>query len=437
MLTDDEILDLVRECDLDWHAGWAGDDEDNRYTRLVRAVEAALAAAPRGTASEKLIALLREAAGVIETIDADSHNPPTVSWARSVEKEIDGAVREFYAAPPVTAPQPSADPWRDAVEQMLATTEQVASDNPRESLDRLVSWHVSVALDPLVSSDARALVQRGREEVALAATPQGDIERKYEQLRAEIDGGSESMTHSDAMDAVRVWKSAYSVAPAPQPSAEPRYTLDQIADACISAEIPDSKFESISIALQDAQPSAIVSTCDDYPECERERDRLTRERDAALRVALTYAEANAKQAQRVMDLAARLDAAQPSADPSDELVRAARDALAAMIDGMSPVEDGRPHHMVMRYKQALDALRRALESVPETDEARDAGGWIACSDRMPEDDVVVLAYVRDFGRETMVHCPEHGWEGADIGDAEVTHWMPLPAAPEAQGGGRG
>lgn len=39
-LSDDEIRDIVRECDLDWHAGWAGDDEDNRYARLVRAARA-------------------------------------------------------------------------------------------------------------------------------------------------------------------------------------------------------------------------------------------------------------------------------------------------------------------------------------------------------------------------------------------------------------
>ena len=30
----------------------------------------------------------------------------------------------------------------------------------------------------------------------------------------------------------------------------PSITLDQIADACISAEVSDSKFESISIALR-------------------------------------------------------------------------------------------------------------------------------------------------------------------------------------------
>ena len=73
--------------------------------------------------------------------------------------------------------QPSADPWRDAVEQMLATTEQTASDDPRESLDRLIDWHVAVAMDPLVSSDARALIQRGRDEAAAQPSAEPSLVR--------------------------------------------------------------------------------------------------------------------------------------------------------------------------------------------------------------------------------------------------------------------
>ena len=38
--------------------------------------------------------------------------------------------------------------------------------------------------------------------------------------------------------------------PAPQPlTDEPRYTLQEIADACVYADVSDSKFESISIEL--------------------------------------------------------------------------------------------------------------------------------------------------------------------------------------------
>lgn len=39
-LTDDEIIDMVRDADLDWHAGYpVGEDEANRYATLARAVE--------------------------------------------------------------------------------------------------------------------------------------------------------------------------------------------------------------------------------------------------------------------------------------------------------------------------------------------------------------------------------------------------------------
>ncbi|MCV5968462.1 hypothetical protein, partial [Lactococcus petauri] len=40
----------------------------------------------------------------------------------------------------------------------------VASEDPRESINRLINWHVSVALDPCVSSDAQALIDRGKRE---------------------------------------------------------------------------------------------------------------------------------------------------------------------------------------------------------------------------------------------------------------------------------
>jgi hypothetical protein len=42
-LSEEEIVDAVRESDLDWHQGWTLDaTESNRYAQLVRAVEAAL-----------------------------------------------------------------------------------------------------------------------------------------------------------------------------------------------------------------------------------------------------------------------------------------------------------------------------------------------------------------------------------------------------------
>jgi len=54
--------------------------------------------------------------------------------------------------------------WRATVDNMLTTAHMVASDDPRESINRLIDWHVQVALDPSVSSDAQALIDRGRSE---------------------------------------------------------------------------------------------------------------------------------------------------------------------------------------------------------------------------------------------------------------------------------
>ena len=56
------------------------------------------------------------------------------------------------------------NPWREAVDDMLVTCHEVASDDPRESINRLINWNVTVSLDPLVSSAAQELITRGREE---------------------------------------------------------------------------------------------------------------------------------------------------------------------------------------------------------------------------------------------------------------------------------
>lgn len=52
--------------------------------------------------------------------------------------------------------------WRAAVDEMLTVCGGVASDDPRESINRLIDWHVQVALDPTVSSEAKELVDIGK-----------------------------------------------------------------------------------------------------------------------------------------------------------------------------------------------------------------------------------------------------------------------------------
>ena len=40
-LTDEQIVDLVRDVGLDWQSGWTLEDDPNRYLLLARAIEAA------------------------------------------------------------------------------------------------------------------------------------------------------------------------------------------------------------------------------------------------------------------------------------------------------------------------------------------------------------------------------------------------------------
>ena len=56
--------------------------------------------------------------------------------------------------------------WRCAVENELATMESTCASyaTPRDAIRALIDWHVFVALSPEVSSDAEALIERGRRE---------------------------------------------------------------------------------------------------------------------------------------------------------------------------------------------------------------------------------------------------------------------------------
>ena len=59
----------------------------------------------------------------------------------------------------------SADPWRAAIDDALIVNHLSPTKDheaPREALHRLLAWEAQVALDPLVSADAAALVERGR-----------------------------------------------------------------------------------------------------------------------------------------------------------------------------------------------------------------------------------------------------------------------------------
>lgn len=56
------------------------------------------------------------------------------------------------------------DGFRDVVIEGLAVSHSLTAEhetNPRKAVADLISWHVQVALDPAVSSQAQALIERG------------------------------------------------------------------------------------------------------------------------------------------------------------------------------------------------------------------------------------------------------------------------------------
>ena len=62
----------------------------------------------------------------------------------------------------------AANTWRDAINDELICTHLGTADSfpdPKDALNALIDWHVAVALDPEVSSEAQALIDRGRAAV--------------------------------------------------------------------------------------------------------------------------------------------------------------------------------------------------------------------------------------------------------------------------------
>lgn len=62
-------------------------------------------------------------------------------------------------------------PWKMALDQELVslhlgTTDTPGYDTPKAALDAIIQWHVKIALDPAVSSDAAALIAAERERCA-------------------------------------------------------------------------------------------------------------------------------------------------------------------------------------------------------------------------------------------------------------------------------
>lgn len=76
------------------------------------------------------------------------------------------------------------NPWRMVMDDALVTAHLgVATDDPYDDLNRLLAWHHDIWLDPAVSSDAQALIDRG------AAASEAELSTLRQQLAEAVRDG--------------------------------------------------------------------------------------------------------------------------------------------------------------------------------------------------------------------------------------------------------
>jgi hypothetical protein len=61
------------------------------------------------------------------------------------------------------------------------------------------------------------------------------------------------------------------------------------------------------------------------------------------------------------------------------------------------------------------------------------GGWIPIAERLPENGWKVLTYVPSYGVTECLYGADYHKDYNGWWTSGVTHWMPLPKPPEAQG----
>ena len=100
--------------------------------------------------------------------------PTAKLWPAGTLHGIAASLRAALAA------QPDDNEWRTAIEDELICAHIGTADSfsdAQSALKSLIDWHVSVSLDPAVSSDAQALIDRGRaaQPADAAVPPEGGI----------------------------------------------------------------------------------------------------------------------------------------------------------------------------------------------------------------------------------------------------------------------
>jgi hypothetical protein len=94
-------------------------------------------------------------------------------------------------------------------------------------------------------------------------------------------------------------------------------------------------------------------------------------------------------------------------------------------------EDDRGREVVDAYfAESLERELAALAAAP----AAPQSGWVSVEERLPTDTKTVLTNSNAEGIKLGMYCEGYWWSGnEEFPMTEVTHWMPLPAAPGREG----
>lgn len=101
-------------------------------------------------------------------------------------------------------------------------------------------------------------------------------------------------------------------------------------------------------------------------------------------------------------------------------------------EGWIRVYDGKEYNACLECASEHEQLAEWLE---ELKARREADRWIPVSERLPEDFCVVLVYCPQFDNIYRVFRESDAWHQfctSDVLMQAVTHWRPLPKAPESE-----
>lgn len=143
----------------------------------------------------KAIAALREALNAPE---------PSVDDMPGMWEPSDTFGGEADSAAPPAAPAPAqpANPWRDVIDNELVSLHLDTADSfpdARSALQAVIDWHVKIALDPAVSSDAQALIDRGPAQPEVPLTDEQIINLRV-QTKGDYKPWSESIAFARAIE---------------------------------------------------------------------------------------------------------------------------------------------------------------------------------------------------------------------------------------------